>query len=518
LKPLSEFLTLRSNVAFSAALLLAVLPLWLTDYLPLVDVPQQAAQIATLHELLRGNAFYTAEFSINWFTPYLTGDALLFLFSSILPMMTATKVVLSLAVIGVPWMTGVLLREIGGDERLRWLAIPGAYSVGLYWGFIVYVIAVPIALGLLLLTIRFEREPNWRKGLGIAAYSVLLLFSHIMALGFAALLSLSYIAARNLATPKRGATLALPYTAPLPLIALWMTRVLEADAAVQNAPTVHGGLRAHLATLFAQLSGLDATTFLINLVVASFVLLGPMIAGLKPSRAPERWLPLGVGLCVYFAFPSFAQNTAFLYERLAVFIAPLWLMAWDRAPQPSRRLAGIALVTLAVWSGITLTRFAILGEVRSTFDTVLKTIEPGKRLASLPLDNATPAFANPVLLHYGAWYQALYGGITDMSFATTHPSIVRYRDQQRPRVGERVAANPLSFEWTRDGGDTYDYYLVCASEDVAELIFKDRVTSVELVAKQGPWWLYRNRERFQAISSTVEEGALSGDAVRSLSN
>src|SRR5689334_14640825 len=105
LKPLNELLILRSNVAFFAALLLAVVPLWLTDYLPLVDLPQHAAQIATLRELLRGNPLFTGEFTINWFTPYLTGYALLFLASSVLPMLAATKVVLSLAVIGVPWMT-----------------------------------------------------------------------------------------------------------------------------------------------------------------------------------------------------------------------------------------------------------------------------------------------------------------------------------------------------------------------------------------------------------------------------
>jgi hypothetical protein len=495
LKPLNELLSLRSNVAFFAALLLAVVPLWLTDYLPLVDLPQHAAQIATLRELLRGNPLFTSEFTINWFTPYLTGYALLFLASSVLPMLAATKVVLSFAVIGVPWMTGVLLRETGGDERLKWLAIPGAYSVGLYWGFIVYIVAVPIALGLVFFTIRFEREPTWSKALGVAAYSLLLLFCHIMALGYAALLSLTYIAARNLATPKRGAALALPYTAPLPLMAIWMTRVLETDAVVQNAPTVHGGLRAHLVTLFTQLSGLDASTLLVNLLVASAVLLGPAIAGLRPSRAPERWLPLVVGLSVYLVFPSFAQNTAFLYERLAVFITPLWLIAWERSPRPSRALAGVAIITLAVWSGITITRFAIFGETTSSFDSVLKAAEPGKRLASMPVCNANPEFSNPVLLHFGAWYQALSGGITDMSFAITHPSIVRYRDQQRPRLGEFLAWNPLEFVWARDGGDTYDYYFVCAGSDVAEAIFKDRVASVELVANEGSWWLYRNRER-----------------------
>jgi hypothetical protein len=36
---------------------------------------------------------------------------------------------------------------------------------------------------------------------------------------------------------------------------------------------------------------------------------------------------------------------------------------------------------------------------------------------------------------------------------------------------------------------------VCAGADVSTALFKDHLASVELVAHEAPWWLYRNLER-----------------------
>ena len=494
-------LSLRDPRLFAAATLLAVLPLWLTPYLPLVDAPQHAAQVASLHELLRGNPVFTADLEINWFTPYLVGYLLLFAVSSVLPIVVATKVVLSAALIAFPWVTGLVLRELGTDERLKWLAIPGSYSVAFYWGFVVYVVAIPIALALLVLTIRFERDPSLRRGIGIAAFSVLLFFCHVMALGFVALACLTYLVGRNLGSPQRLLRLMLPYTAPLPIIALWMTRILGTEASVQNAPTVFGGFRAHLTTLFSQLSGLDGIAFAASLPIAATILLLPFATGHRFSAKPERWLPLTVGVVVYFLFPSFAQNTAFLYERLGVFLIPLWLMAWDPPANKGRAFGVVTLAILALWSGVNLVRFALFGSSMNQFDVVLKAAEPGRHLAGMLVCNASPYFTNPVYLHFAAWYQAVGLGIADMSFAITHPSPVRYRDMKQPRFGEFLAWNPTAFSWSRDAGDSYDYFLVCAGADLADVLFKDRQASVTLVAQQGPWWLYRNVTRVQQLES-----------------
>jgi hypothetical protein len=287
----------------------------------------------------------------------------------------------------------------------------------------------------------------------------------------------------------------LPYTAPLPIIALWMTRVLTTESSVQNAPTVFGGFRAHLTTLFAQLSGLDGFAFAVSLPVAAAILLLPFATGHRFSAKPERWLPLAVGTIVYFLFPSFAQNTAFLYERLGVFLIPLWLMAWEPAPNNGRVFGAVTLAVLSLWCSVNLVRFANFGSSMNEFETVLKAAKPGRRLAGMLVCNASPYFTNPVYLHYAAWYQAVGPGIADMSFATTHPSLVRYRDMQQARFGEFLAWNPTAFSWSRDAGDSYDYYLVCAGADLAQVLFKERLSSVALVAQEGPWWLYRNVAR-----------------------
>ncbi len=54
---------------------------------------------------------------------------------------------------------------------------------------------------------------------------------------------------------------------------------------------------------------------------------------------------------------------------------------------------------------------------------------------------------------------------------------------------------------TRNGGASYDYFLVKASFDVSQEIFKERRGAVELVARSGWWWLYRNVEREAAVRS-----------------
>jgi hypothetical protein len=494
---LNSVFSLRQPWLFIACLLASVLPLWLTPYLPFVDVPQHAAQVASLHELLRGNPAFTAEFEINWFTPYLAGYMLLFAASSVLPIVAATKLVLSLALVAIPLVTGMLLRETGADERLKWLAIPGSWSFALYWGFFVYVVAVPVAIFFLVLTVRFERNPTLLGGLGVSAFAVLLFFSHAMALGFGSLLCLAYLLGKNWRTPRRLVACALPYTVPLPIIALWMSRMYSTEAAVRDTTIVFQSVRAHLLTLFTQLAGLDGFSFLASVAVVAAILFLPFATGSRLSRRPERWLPFAIGVAVYFVFPSYAQGTAYLYQRLAVFLVPLWLLIWDVPPKPSRVFGPIVLSVLAIWCGVNGERFASFGREARAFADVLANAQPGHRLAGMMVCNASRYFSNPVYLHFSAWYQAVDAGIADMSFATTHPSIVRYRDMHQMRYGERLAWLPTEFVWTRDAGETYDYYLVCAPVDASAALFKDHATSVALVSQEGNWWLYRNTDRLR---------------------
>ena len=492
--------SLRNSALFAAALLLSVVPIWLTPYLPLVDIPEHAAQVASLHELWNGNSLFTDTFQINWFTPYLLGDLLLYAVSTVLPIVTATKLVVSAALMAVPWLTGLLLREVGGEERLRWLAIPASYSVAFYWGFMAFVVAIPMALAYLLLTVRFERSATPRNAVGIALCSVVLFFGHVIALGIGSLLALTYLLAKNLRSPRRFVVCALPCAVPLPLLALWTARIYATESSVQHAPLAFATLHERLVNLFNQLAGLDQSAFLVSLLVASTVVLAPLVFGYRFSKRPERWLLLVVGAAVYFTFPSYAQGAAVLYQRLGVFLIPLWLLVWDPPAKPRPALGLVVVIALVSWLGVNTVRFFEFGREARSFDTALHNIEPGRRVASLLMCNSSQFFSKPVYWHFPAWYQAVSHGVVDLSFAASYPSMVRYRDANAPRLREGVMLQPKAFSWPQDGGARYDYFLLCAGTDESAAVFKEHRDSVSLLGQYENWWLYKNLEPESSLS------------------
>lgn len=488
-------LHLNSQALFAFAVILSVIPIWIPEFLPFVDIPQQTAQVASLHGLLGDNAYLDESLEINWFTPYLGGYLFLFFTSAILPILPALKLVISVAVAAVPVLTGVILREIGGDERLKWLAIPCGYSFALYWGFMNYIVATPIALALILLTIRFERNPTTPRALAMGAFSIGLLFCHVIALGFGALMSLTYIAAKNFKSPLRLARCWLPYTAPLPFIAIWLYGVYQTEDSVQGSPIIFAPASQRLRVLFEQFAGLDGSMFALGLLVSAAVVVLPFLFGYRPSPKIERWLPFVVGLIVYMIFPYYMQSTAFLYQRLGVFLIPLWLILWD-APRHSNPLFGASCIAVAaIWVTANFNRFVDFAAETRGFSAILQEIAPQQLLGGMMFCNATESFRYPVYLHYHAWYQALSGGIADNSFALTHPSLIRYQDLHAPRLNDDLVWTPQAFQWERDGGSNYDYFIVCGAGDFSEALFKDSDESIELVAHEHPWWLYQNVER-----------------------
>ena len=128
-------------------------------------------------------------------------------------------------------------------------------------------------------------------------------------------------------------------------------------------------------------------------------------------------------------------------------------------------------------------------------------MEPGKRVAALVVDNATPWFSTPVYLHFVSWYQAKTGGVVDFNFSDFQSVLLR-PNVGAPHVTEVLAWRPWFFEWTTHGGSRYDYFVVKSEADVTELIFKDHVASVELVAREGSWWVFRNAARTVDPSSS----------------
>ena len=222
---------------FFAAVVLSVVPLWFGRYLPMVDLPGHAAVIAALQEILHGNPIFSTAFEAHWTSPYMLGYALLYAASALLSPTLAAKVVVSSAVAATSLMTAILLRAAGADQRWKWLAIPASYSYAFYWGFVSFIVAVPMALLLLVLTIRFDGSATLRRSVLIALTTIVLFYSHIIVMGFACLISLAYLGAKNYGSLRQLVLRSLPYATPIPLIAIWFAsdQTGAADATERRA-------------------------------------------------------------------------------------------------------------------------------------------------------------------------------------------------------------------------------------------------------------------------------------------
>jgi hypothetical protein len=491
---LTATLSASNQRLFFAVLVISVAPIWIGTYPPMIDMPQHAAQVAALHEMWAGNETYTRLFEINWFTPYLLGYMLLVALSKVLSITVATQLVVSVSVIALPILTGRLLRAAGADERWKWLAIPCIFSFSCYWGFLSYLVAAPLALPFLIQTIRFVDQPTVKRGLTIAAFSIALFFAHVVVLGFASLVALGYVFGRSFRDVKTLVLRALPYTAPIPLIVIWLASAYRAVPTASTEPTIYGSFVERVAQLLLQPAGHDGFTLITLLVTATIVLLPPL-AGSTFSRRPERWLPFALGLLVFVAAPRYVITTAYFFQRLGIFLVPLWLLAWDPPTRPGRRLDWVPAVIVLLWSFTNIGRFAGFARESETFRDVLAAMQPGRTVAAMVEDKSSQFFAWPVYLHFPAWYAATGRGIVDFNFADFYSSMVRYRKDAGPRITDALSWYPTAFEWDVYGGERYDYFVVKSRVDISNQIFKEKRGSVELVTHSGWWWLYRNLER-----------------------
>jgi hypothetical protein len=498
-------LSLNNQRLFYVLLLLSVAPIWFSDRLPLVDLPQHAAQVSALRELWVGNPAFTESFHINWFTPYLLGYLVLYALAMVFPVAVAAQLLVSISLAAVPIVTGRLLRAAHADERWKWLAIPCSYGFAFYWGFLSFIVSAPLVLLFLIQTIRFAEAPTTKRGIGIAIFSIFLFFCHVIVLGFASLISLAYLLGRTWPDWKTLSWRALPYTTPIPLIVLWVIAMYDQETAVQADSVVFGPLSYRFLLLLVEPAGRESlnSPFVTVLVTGSILCL-PLLVGAKLTRRPERLLPFFAALLVFMCAPHHAMGTAYLYQRMGIFLVPLWLLVWERPAQQRWNLDGVAMLIVTVWALSNAARFASFAKETQDFRVVMDRAEPSKKLAGMIVDNSSPLFVFPVYLHFMAWYQAEKSGIADFNFADFHPQMVRYNDGVGPRIDGTLAWLPAAFEWEKHGGSRYDYFLVKSTFDASQGIFKDKVSSVALVAHSGWWWLYENKRENDSSNSALD--------------
>jgi hypothetical protein len=503
-----------------ATSLLGTIPVWIPTFPPMTDLPQHAVQITLLRAMLHPGFAYADLFDLNWFTPYLFGYGLVYGLVPFVGIVAACKIVIACSLVALPLSTALVMTETGTDRRWAMLAVPAMYGFSYHWGFLNFLVAAPVGLVFLWLTLRQARQPSLGKAIALAAGIILLFFCHALMcvfFGFIAGCILLWSGKSMLNAIAR----VLPLTAVLPVAMLWglrrkgpLVQILPPNwdlnwlttqdvyySLIAQWTTPDGWGWGRTAGLFPRLLG-GLPGPLTTLVGLAIVLL-PFAAGARTTRRPMIWVPFLVCMAVLLFVPGFFYGTDFIYQRFTVFALPLFLILLQ--PRPGRALprwtwpACAALV--AGWIAVVSMNAVRYEREAAGFDEILAHMEPGQRAMSFAFERDSDGTIAPPFLHFPAWYSAIKGGVVDPNAASEFAAPVFYRPGKRP------VARPLGFEW--DPGlfdwplfhaEQYRYFVAKAPKDFGPWMFRNASCNTRLVYHVNHWWLYEKEPSCFAVA------------------
>lgn len=467
-------------------------PLWVGPHLPMVDLPQHAAQLSIQLHWNDPAAGYPSIYQVNPWLAHRLAYALVLGLAQLFPLVTAIKLVLGASLIAVPVVVRRILIDLGGDPWWSLAAFPVGFSFAFYFGFFNFVVTTPLAWLTIWLVYRYVERPGWGRA-GAIAFGVHLLFlGHLLFMGFCGLVGGGVVLLGCRAWRDRWRGLAA-LASVVPLVGAWFWTNLRLGAETSApVPTSWNLSLSRLWHLPGELLGMpeirDAA------IVGLVLLLTPWLTGGTWSRNPSRWIPLAVGAVFYGLGPASIFDTALLYHRFAAAIIPGLVIAFDRGPSDLSRVRRLAMpVVIVLWMASLTPRFFTFNQEAAGLDDLLEHMEPGRRALSLMVHPRTPTVPEAPFLHFGMWYQVHKHGVVDFSFAEFFANRYRYRPEHTPSLPLNFEWNPVTFRWLLHGGDRYRYFLFRVTDPrffERWNPFQGAPFPVDLVARSGDWWLF----------------------------
>jgi len=236
-------------VACSAALaLVPVVP----AYLPLVDFPQHVA-LHSIWNNIHDPAFNLGgRFKVTLATPYALPHLAAHLAAKALGPEGGLRLVLLLSLLAFPWAALALLRAFGRPDEIALAAFPAALSFVYWYGFVSYVVSLPLVLLGIAWARRCAASGRTRDFLLLAALGLLTVATH----AFALLVLLLLAAVAALATTRALPRLLFTAASLLPAVgwaAVW-TLSIASEPPAQPLQTTwetwHERLRYGLGAVF----------------------------------------------------------------------------------------------------------------------------------------------------------------------------------------------------------------------------------------------------------------------------
>ena len=453
--------------------------------LPLVDLPQHAAQIATWVRWDAQVPEIVGRYELNFRTPYLLAYPLARALSPFVGAIVALKLVVWLAIVGNQLALTGLARRLGHDAWLGLFGVVTAMGLCFYFGFVSFMVAMPLAVWSLSLALDHATSPRLASGALLGAVLCLLLSAH----GVAFVMGTGSVGVLLLGGSGGIVRRLAPLAAPVALIAGWL---LPGPAGQRIGGDRFDLTPLRIVELPALLVGMGASDHFA--VVLGMTVLGVTAWALRGrlSTRPERVLPLALLVVAFLFFPAMFRGIVLLHTRLPCFLLPLLLLAVEPAPHdPSpraERSRAAILGTILVWLAVLGVRLVAFNREAAEFHDLEAKLPAGLTMRPLVFERNTRVFPGvPAYLHFSAYYYVEKGGTQGYSFAMYPISVIRLR----PDVPVTM---PGGAEWRPDlfrasEIDEYDYFLVRSDQDRGPELFG--AAHVGLDAHVGSWWGYR---------------------------
>lgn len=514
-----------SELAFALVVAASAIPLWITEHLPIQDLPQHLAAVRVLHDYADDSLGFRRFFAIQLgHTQYIGYYFAVHVFAYVFDVVTANRIVLTLAVCALPYGTRSLLDALGRDRWNAVFALPLTYNSHLILGFANFVGALPLMLFGLSAAVRFAREPTRGRGIALGVLALATFYTHVVPFGMLGLGILLLIAGRDF--PSRARIL-VPVL-PAGLAALVWIGTTRAGGSVVTAAT--GSADGGSAPVFVAWGHAlrDLPTWMTDILhrriderLLVFWLLLLLTAWVVASSRPMRpggasrnrhleGLRLRIGLLaplaalLYFVTPisyDWIWPISGRFPILAALFLVITLPPLDRRAAVPLHVAVVAL-SLVSFHAVGRAFADAEREEMTGLEETIASIPRGARVAGLIWERDSKHVRFSPYLHSVAWYQVRRGGAVMFTFAELPQSPFRYRSENRPRpVPRHWEWQPSNVHPQRDLA-WYDYLLTRGDPPRPRRHGK----TWQEIARHGPWaaWAKRSEEREESPARDAE--------------
>ncbi len=450
---MSELVARRAPCYALAAI--ASVPVWITGYLPLQDLPLHVATIrilASFHDpaFRFGDNFVLRLGRTQYLLYDLVGAALARVSTPLFANAVLMSVYLTGTVLALEWLLG----ELGQDRRLCLFVVPLLVNVPFMLGLLPFLLGVPLLLAGVALSLRYLRALTPGRGALVTAAAAALFYSHVVPF---LLFAVTYAALFPWTKPRSWARAAAPWIPVVPVVVWWATSTVAgrvtSGVLFDVGGSRHKPILQSLADFYQQVGAVfadrsDQWIFVALLAVALGSVVVTAIRGESfPRLARGYWVLPATCVACYLALAEGHDYVFFIAQRFAVLFA---VTAIPLLPMPSGSRGTIVTIAAAVVALVSIANTArefrrFDREEVGAFDAAIAVMPPRSRVCALIYDSGSRIVRNAPFLHFGSYYQASRGGLVMFTYAGYPHWPVDFAPDRYPPPGGPARQR---WEWT----------------------------------------------------------------------